>query len=180
MREGDKDLRWVAGVPVATNPIIALDVALAALAVWFGGTVFIGLGQALIGDGLSRASLLAALALAGYLALGLLAVFFAAGFAVLGNKYLALYRVDERGVYVETRRAAGLAKDLFHVKPFPAELASPKNGAARLVSWTEIHTVQAVPAMRALILKNRNGGTVAKLYCPTDALYEQALAAVRP
>lgn len=174
MPETSKKLRWFAGVPVATNPIIVLDVVLAVVVVWLGASIFIGLGQHFIGDGLTFASLLASIVLAGYLALGILAVFFVVGFFILGNKYVALYRIDDRGVYIETMR--GTKGGLRHAKPFPVAPASHPKSSSRLIAWGDISSTQAVSGMRVVMLKNEKGGTIAKVYCPTEKMYADAIA----
>ncbi|MDL2210698.1 hypothetical protein LJC26_07845 [Desulfovibrio sp. OttesenSCG-928-O18] len=178
MVDETKGLRWYVGVPVVTNPIIALDVVLAALIVWLGASIFIGLGQQFIGEGLTFASFLASLVLAGYLAGGILAVFVLVGFAALGNKYVALYRIDERGVYVETMRGRGVKGGLFHTKPFPVGPVTRAKSAARLIPWADIAAIQPVPAMRTILLKNARGGTITKIYCPDEKVYADATTAI--
>ena len=178
MQDEAKGLRWYVGVPVVTNPIIALDIVLAALVVWLGASIFIALGQQFIGDGLTFASFLASLVLAGYLAAGILTVYVLVGFFALGNKYVALYRMDDRGVYVETMRGRGLRGDYFHAKPFPVGPVERSKSASRLIPWTDIASIQPIPGMRIIILKNARGGTITKVYCPNEKIYTDATTAI--
>jgi len=178
MQDDSKGLRWYVGVPVVTNPVIALDIVLAAIIVWLGAAIFIALGQQFIGSGLTFASFMGSLALAGYLAAGILAVFVLAGFFALGNKYVALCRIDDRGVYVETMRGRGVRGGYFHTKPFPVGPVERSKSASRLIPWTDIASIQPIPGMRTIILKNARGGTITKIYCPNERIYEDATAAV--
>lgn len=175
--DSEKQLRWFVGIPVVTNPIIALDVSLASVIVWMGATIVIAAGQQFIGSGLTYPALMAAVMYAAYLAGAIIAVFFIAGLFVLRNKYAALYRIDNKGVYVETMRATGVKNGLFNTRPFPIGPIHRHKSTPRTFLWKDITGYQPIDSMRALILKGKRG-TLTKLYCPDEKTFQAALAAL--
>lgn len=175
-------LRWFVGIPIVTNPMMSLDVLTAAILVFGGALIFIVAGQHIIGDGISRAALLASAAYAAYLAIAVIIVFLVMGLVILNNRYTALYRIDHRGVYCETMRGgkpAGKGGGFLAFKPFPVEPMSPAKSGPRLLDWEDIHGMQSVDSMRAILLKGRKGGTAMKVYCPDEKTFLEAQAAVR-
>lgn len=175
--DSEKQLRWFVGVPVVTNPIIALDVSLASVIVWMGATIVIAAAQQFIGSGLTYPSLMAAVMYAAYLAGAIIAVFFIAGLFVLQNRYAALYRIDTKGVYVETMRATGIKGEFFKTRPFPIGPIERHKSTPRTFLWKDITGYQPIESMRALILKGKRG-TLTKLYCPDEKTYQAAVAAL--
>ncbi|CAK7020823.1 MAG: hypothetical protein DELT_02416 [Desulfovibrio sp.] len=175
--ENSTQLRWFVGVPVVTNPIIALDVSIACIVVWMGATVVIAAAQHFVGSGLTYPALMAAVMYAAYLAGGMIAVFFIAGLFVLKNKYAALYRIDTKGVYVETMRATGVKSGLLHTRPFPIGPIQRYKSTDRVFLWKDITAYQPIDGMRALILKGKRG-TLTKIYCPDEKTYQAAVTAL--
>lgn len=181
-KEDAKTLRWFTGVPIVTNPLMSMDVLSAAVLVFGGALVFIAAGQQFIGDGLTRPALMASAAYAAYIAGAMLAMFLFMGFFVLGNRYAALYRIDHRGVYCETMRggkAAGKGGGYLAFKPFPVEPMSPAKSGSKLLAWGDIHGMQPIASIRAILLKGPKGGTVMKIYCPDETIYQAAVAAIQ-
>lgn len=181
-KEDSGTLRWFTGVPIVTNPLMALDVLSAAILVFGGALVFIAAGQQFIGDGLTYPALLASAAYAGYLAAAVLAAFLFMGFFVLSNRYAALYRIDYRGVYCETMRggkALGKGGGYLAFKPFPVEPMSPSKSGSKLLVWGDIHGLQPIASMRVILLKGPKGGTIMKIYCPDETVYQAAVAAIQ-
>lgn len=177
MEENNSQLRWFVGIPVVTNPIIVLDVSLAVVVVWLGTTVVVAAGQQFIGSGLTHASLMAAVMYAAYLAGAIIAVFLIAGIFALRNKYAALYRIDARGVYVETMRANEIKGEWFHTAPFPIGPIHRLKSTPRVFAWQDITGYQEVDSVRAITLKGKRG-TLTKIFCPDDDVYAAALRAL--
>lgn len=99
-----KPFSWYVGIPVCTNPVIAMDVFTVALTLWGGGTLFVVLGQATMGNGVTPQATKAACYIGLYLALATLAAYLFVGGFLCGNCYAALYRIDAHGVYCEYLR----------------------------------------------------------------------------
>lgn len=177
MTDTEKQLRWFVGVPVVTNPIIVLDVSLASVIVWMGTTLVIAAGQQFIGSGLTYPALMAAAMYATYLAGAIIAVFVIAGLFVLRNKYAALYRIDDKGVYVETMRASGVTGGFFRTRPFPIGPIQRLKSTPRTFLWKDIAGCQEIYSVRTLALKGKRG-TLTKIYCPDEKTYQAARAAL--
>lgn len=170
-------LRWFTGVPIITNPLMAVDIIFFAVLVWICGTVFVAAGQFLIGDGLSHPALIASAAYAGYVAGAIVAVFLFVG-VLLGNKYAALYKMDARTAYCETMRGAvrGEKSAFFRRKPYPIDpLLSPTKSRAKTVAWADVRGILPIPSLRTVILKGNRGGTILKVYCPDDETFAAAV-----
>lgn len=177
----DASLRWFVGVPVVTNPFMILDILTLAVLAFGGAMIFITAGQELIGGGLSRSALMAAAAYAGYVGAAVIACFLGFGIALLGNRYAALFRLDDRGVYQEVMRGgrrAAPGSGPFACRPFALEPLVGSSRRPRLLPWADIRGAQGVPALRTILLRGKRGGTAMKVYCPDEHTYTTALAAI--
>lgn len=175
----DGKLHWSVGVPVATNPIIFKDILCLAAIVWAGGAVLAACVQLFAGNGLNGAALLMSLAYAGLLSLGVVALFLFAGLFLISNRYGVFYKMDDQIIYCETTRGElhGKAVGLLRWKPYPVDPLIPYKSSIKTVYWEDIQSVLPVPSFRAMILKGKYGGSM-RIYCPDDATFEAALAAV--
>lgn len=176
-----KPYSWHVGIPICSNPLIALDVLVAAAILWGGGMLFVMLGQATIGSGLTRAAIKAAFHIGMYLALAALVAYFFVGGFLLANRYAALYRIDGHGVYCEYMRGSIRAVERvflpwrgFAITP----LREPNRTVEKRFPWQEIRSLQLLEGMRVIVLKGKRG-TLTKLYCPDNAVFRHAVERLR-
>ena len=178
--EQGKTLGWYVGVPICTNPMFLLDMLLLVCALWVGGMLFIMLGQATIGGGLTRGSVFAAFFLGMYLAGIALAAFVFVGGFLFNNRYASLFRIDKRGIYCEHMRGEirALAKPRIPLGGYAVEpLRNPARTIEKRIAWNEIRSVQVLEKMRVLLLKGKRG-TLLRIYCPDAALLQKAQALI--
>ncbi len=178
----EKPLSWYVGVPICTNPMFVLDVLVAAGALWIGGMLFVMLGQATIGSGLTRPSIFAAFFLGMYLAGAALAAFVFVGGFLFGNRYASLYRIGEAGIFCEHMRGGRIrpiAKPFIPLAGYAVEpVRDPVRSIARRIHWPDVRSLQIVEKMRTILVKGKRG-TLLKIYCPDAALLAKAEAALR-
>lgn len=176
-----KPYSWFVGIPICTNPIIALDAMLVAAVLWGGGMLFIMLGQATIGDGLTRGAITAAFHISMYLALAALAAYLFVGLLLLSNRYAALYRIDAHGVYCEYMRGSirAVTRVFLPWRGFAVEpLREPSRTVEKRFGWNEIRSLQLMEGMRVIVLKGRRG-TLTKIYCPDQSVFRDAAERLR-
>ena len=171
------EIRWCAGVPVGTNPLILLDfltiLIIIALLCWG-----ILLAAQFYFDGhVEPVHLYGAAVIAFDLCL-LSTVFYAiVCFIVMRNSYAALYRLDEAGAHCDNLkcRPVSLDRKLFHICSYPVE---EPNGYDRSVekhvSWDEVANYVELRSLRVLLLKGRRG-TLMRIYCPSKECYSAVL-----
>lgn len=159
---------WYVGIPICTNPLMVLDVVTVALVLWGGGMLFVMLGQATIGGGLTKAGAAAAFYIGMYLAGAALAAFVFVGGVLFGNRYAALYRIDAHGVYLEYMRGGIRALDrvflpttAFAVEP----VRDPSRTVEKRIPWEAIRSLRIMEKPRVMVLRSKRG-TLAKIYCP--------------
>lgn len=170
-------LRWYVGVPLGTNPLILLDLAILLSIGWAVSWLALLALQAGFGGFLEVSHLREAAGTAGYLILIFLALFGAVCFLVMRNRYAALYRFDPGEAFCDNMRANPKALDgrLFHFRGWPIDPnVEPIRSTDRCVRWEDVTAVQPIDAMRVLLLRGRRG-VLMRVYCPDDAVYRQAL-----
>lgn len=179
-RGGREAVRWYAGVPIGTNPLILADVLKLLCALWCLVVPSVVLLQFLFAGSLSGAQAGAAVGLANRFVLLTGSVFFVAAFLFLQNRYVVLCRLDDEGAYCESmRRGWGAPAESLHwrsfgVKAFP----EPRTSTRKTVPWADVDALEPVSGMRTILLK-KGRATLLRLYCPDDALFEQALEFAR-
>ena len=92
-------LRWYAGVPIGTNPIVLFDVIKLSFLLWCLTFFSVGLLQIFIDGMFVREQIKGAIGLANHLVILVWAVFFAVAFLFLRNRYVVLCRLDGEGAY---------------------------------------------------------------------------------
>lgn len=176
-----KPYSWYVGIPICTNPLIILDVITVAAILWAGGMLFVMLGQATIGGGLTYDAVMASFFIGMYLALAALAAFVFVGGFLFGNRYAALYRIDAHGIYCEYMRgdihAIGrifLPGRGYAVSP----VRDPHKTVEKRIQWESIRSIGVMEKQRVLVIRGRRG-TLAKVYCPDAAVLQKAERMIR-
>ena len=173
-------MRWFCGVPVLANPIILIDLFTAVVIIWFVSVLLVVAAQALLGDGpLLGAHIAAACVWASYVSASMPLMYAVVCLLFFRRGYVILYRLEENGLFMETMRGSIQAGSVFSVRPFPVpDQASPARSVTKDVAWADVRSVRELRGMRALQLRGRFGA-LATVYCPDDAVYEQALEFIR-
>ena len=173
-------MRWFVGVPIGTNPFILRDFARTACILWVVVAALVAAAQLFVGGSLGGAQILGAASFAGYMVLCAAAAFALVAFLLFQNRYVALYRFFDDAVYCESMRARGFAlMEAAHAHPFPVEPPEGRGrSATKVVPWREVRGFVPMKSSRAIDLKGTRG-TLLRIYCPDDAVYEQALACVQ-
>ena len=170
-------LRWTAGVPVGTNPLILLDF-LTIEAVVFLLAWLILLAAQFYFDGFVHLSHVRGAAVIGLDLCLLCAVFYVVvAFVVLRNRYAAAYRFDENGARCENLRCfpRALGSAFLRFRPFAVEPPqSWSKSVEKQVSWADVSEAAELPSLRVLLLKGRRG-TLMRVYCPDAETYAAAL-----
>lgn len=176
-----KVLRWFVGVPIATNPLILLDVLLVLCIAWGLMAVILMALQLWFGGYLNRTHLTGAAWVSGYVTLIFAAVFAFAALLIQRNRYAALYRLEEGEAYCENLRVSPvpLGRSAFpRWRGYPIEdVSDPLRSVVKRVAWGDVHEVQSLEAMNVLLLRGRRG-VLMRVYCPDAGTLGQARAFV--
>lgn len=170
------NLRWFAGVPVGTNPLILKDFGAALILVWTGMTFFSVLLQSFFGEGINREQLLSLISYSNRLILLLCAAFAAVAFVFLRNRYVVLVQLDREGVFCESmRRGNGSFEESFHWRAFPVFSPPPcMKGAANQIPWQQVRNTIALPTFRVILIKPEAGSSM-RIYCPDGDVFDRAV-----
>ena len=180
LRERDT-LRWTAGVPVGTNPLILLDFFTIEAVVFLLSWLILLTAQFYF-DGFVRLSHVRGAAVIALDLCLLCAVFYiVVAFVVLHNRYAAVYRFDENSARCENLKcfpkAAGSA--FLRFRAFAVEPPqSWSKSVEKQISWGDVTGVTELASLRVLLLKGRRG-TLMRVYCPDDEIYAAALSFAR-
>lgn len=179
-RADRKSLRWYAGIPIGTNPLILMDIVTVLAILWGGTALTVTLLQIFFGDTLTGVHIQGAILFASYLALFVGSVFLAVSFLLFRNRYVALYRFDDNGAYCESmKRGFGPIGESLHWRPFPVKAVNaPGRTVKKSVPWGRIQRVEPLEDMGVILLK-AGRGTALRVYCPDSSIYEEALEFVR-
>ncbi len=174
-------LRWFVGVPIATNPLILLDVVSVLCIAWGLMAIVLLALQLWFGGYLDRTHLTGAAWVSGYVTLVFTAVFVFAALLIQRNRYAALYRLEEGEAYCENLRARPVPQDrtmAFRWRGYPVEdVRSPLRSVVKRVVWGDVRRVQALEAMNVLLLRGRRG-VLMRVYCPDAEHFGRARAFV--
>jgi hypothetical protein len=175
--ESSETLRWFAGVPIGTNPLILMDLGMVLAILWAGSFVFLIFLQLLFGKTLNRIQISAAVGFASFLALFIIGAFLVISFLIFQNRYVALFRFDSEGVFCESiRKGPGSFRESMHWRPFPIEpVLNAAKSVTRMVPWGRIHTLEPAAGLQVIFLKGTKK-TLMRIYCPDQNTFEQALA----
>lgn len=176
-----KRLRWYVGVPIATNPLILLDVVSVLCIAWGLMTVLLLVLQLWFGGYLDRTHLTGAAWVSGYVTLVFVSVFIFAALLIQKNRYAALYRLEEGEAYCENLRVrpvpSGPAACL-RWRGYPVEdVTNPLRSVVKRVAWGDVRGVQALEKVRVLLLRGRRG-VLMRVYCPDAETFGRARAFV--
>ncbi len=176
-------LRWFVGVPVGTNVFFLMDLAAFLVAAW--AVTFLSLLglQRFTGGYIAEGHLLAAFQMGLWMDGLFVIIFLIAAFPFLKNRYAAYYHLEEWGARCENLRCSPQALGgnwRLRFRPWAIEpVLDPARSAGRQVSWRDVRDLQALEAMRTVLLKGR-WGTIMRIYCPDEATFRQALDYCRP
>lgn len=170
-------LRWTAGVPIGTNPIILLDIAKLSLLLWCSVVLLVGLLQFFFAGTFSGGQIRTAMGLANRLVALTGAVFLIVAFLCLHNRYIVLCRLDDEGAYCESFRGGwGPLSESLHWRSFSINRPlDTRKSVRRAVPWTCLNEVRPQRRTRTILLR-KGSSTVLRLYCPDERLFEQAVA----
>ena len=171
------ELRWSAGVPVGTNPLILLDF-FTIMAVVFLLAWLILLAAQFYFDGFVQMQHVRGAAVVALDLCLLCAVFYVVvAFVALRNRYAAVYRFDASGAHCDNLKCFPKAvKGAFlRFRAFPIEPPqSWSKSVDKHVPWGDVTEAAELASLRVLLLKGRRG-TLMRVYCPDDATYAAAL-----
>lgn len=172
---------WSAGVPIATNPVFlrnALSILVWTMVCLFG---VILATQAFFGSWPGLDQVRSALMIVFKAGSVVSAIYLAVVFALLGNRFMALFRVGENGVRCDTVRIrrGDWNSSMWASSPFTA----PDNydeirSTSRLVTWESVSGFKRLRKIRTIVL-TRGSWTVMRLFCPDEATYLNVLECVR-
>lgn len=172
----ERGLRWYAGVPIGTNPLILTDIGTILVLLWGAAMLSVTLLQLILGGSVEGSHVQGAAVFATYLILFVGGAFLVIAFVLLQNRYVVLYRFDDEKAYCESMKKGfrSMAESL-HWRPFPVEPPSgPTRSTAKSVLWRDVERVYPMADMRVILLR-RGRGTAMRVYCPDRAVYEKAL-----
>ena len=171
------EIRWYAGVPVGSNPLILLDfftiMVISAVLCW--GILL--LAQFYFDGHVALPHLYGAAVIAFDLCLLFSAFYVIVSFIVMRNGYVARYRLDMTGAHCENIkcRPKATVPGFFHFCCYPvAEPQTYSRCVEKHVSWADVSSFAELRSLRVLILKGRRG-TLMRIYCPDSQKYETVL-----
>lgn len=173
----EASLRWRAAVPIATNPFLLLEFFQFAFVGGLGILVTLCVGVWLMDGALSAADLRMALAVFGATMLALSAGFVALGLFCFGNRYFAVFQMDQTGIYYEGSRGRDETRGLFHfsTKPLPVcGQVQAKRTSGRHLPWSRVNRFENFPARRVIILR-RGFWHMLKLYTPDPETHARVI-----
>lgn len=175
-----RKLRWSALVPIATNPLILLDVFLVLFVAGAVAVSALTAAQWFFAGYVTLANIREAILLALLLDALFLLLFFAGVFLFLRNRYIAVYSIDDREIYCENIRPAGftgpVGSSVFMMRAAP--VSGPFNVAksnVRKIYWREVTRIVELSEIGVIILKGKRG-TLLRLYCPGEEIWSDVLS----
>lgn len=177
MNEKQHALQWEAGIPLVTNPFIWADLAKGLGISWI---VFIALATGILWDE-SWAERWPAWGVVTLCHLFVAALFATVCLFIFRNRFAARFTLTSKGALYESGRlaakaaTAGLAAGLLARNPGLAGaslLASTQNSL--MLPWREVKKCTRFPRRQVITLSN-GWRPVLRLYCPDQAIYQQAL-----
>ena len=170
-------LRWSAGVPVGTNPLILLDF-FTIMAVVFLLAWLILLAAQFYFDGFVQMQHVRGAAVVALDLCLLCTVFYVVvAFVALRNRYAAVYRFDANGAHCDNLKCfpRALQGAFLRFRAFPIEMPqSWSKSVDKHVPWGDVNEASELASLRVLLLKGRRG-TLMRVYCPDDETYAAAL-----
>lgn len=169
-------MRWFAGIPVLTNPLILRDVLVLTALAWAGTVAAIVAFQWFFGGSVRPEHFLGAAIYASYLAAMIVGLFVLIGIAFIG-KFGALYKLDEDGLYVEQFRGTLERTGTGSGIGYPVRLVGQTHkSSVRVIGWEKIAGCRLLENRNVVLLLGSRG-ILTKLYCP-DRETAQAAAKV--
>ena len=172
--EDGVSLRWQAAVPLATNPILLLEVIQLAL---IGAAVVLAVlcvGVRLMSEALTLEDVLTSLWMACLVFLAVLAGFVAVATFFFGNKYFAVYHADSSGIYYEGSRGQdGRSGFFFYMRTMPViSVVKIAGTSGRYLPWEKADRFQDIPSMRVIVIR-RGFWHLLRLYTPDAITHKQ-------
>lgn len=173
-------MRWFAGVPIASNPLLLRDLGLTLLLLGLGSAVFVTLAQFFMGVSPGKSMFQVTATLAGYVAAFIIAAFAIGSLLLFGNRFVTLYRLQYDGIYCESMRGAVFPlADFLHWRPFQVSpTLNSGRSVIKFVLWDEVRSIKPYESLRTILLQGR-GGTIMRIYCPDENVYNEALDFIR-
>ena len=169
-------LRWFVGVPVGTNPLILLDVGIMIAIAWMVSFVVLFGLQRAFGGSVGWPQIRDILTVSSYLSLVFLTIFLVGSFALLRNRYGALYVMDREETFCQNMQGSLRALDglSIHWRGFPIEpMSDPTRSVERRCPWKDVRSVQCLDGPLAILLRGKRG-VLMRVYCPDRGTYEDA------
>jgi len=173
-------MRWFVGVPIASNPLLLRDLGLALFFLGLGSAVFVTLAQLFMGVSPGKAMFQVTATLAGYVMAFIIAAFAIGSLLLFGNRFVALYRLQYDGIYCESMRGAMFPlADFLQWRPFPVSpTLNSGRSVIKFVLWEDVRSIKPYDSLRTILLRGRRG-TIMRIYCPDETLYNETLDYIR-
>ncbi len=173
-------MRWFAGVPITSNPLLLKDLGLTLFFLGLGSAVFVTLAQFFMGVSPGMAMFQVTATLAGYVMAFIIAAFALGALLLFGNRFVSLYRLQHDGIYCESMRGSMFPlADFLHWRPFPVSpTLNSGRSVIKFVLWNEVRSIKPHDILRTIQLRGRRG-TIMRIYCPDETLYDETLDYIR-
>jgi len=173
----EEGLRWRVAVPVGTNPLILTEFlqlsCVSCLIILLSCT----LGLYLTEGGVFPEDIAVLLRFAVIFFAVVFALFLLLAFVLLKNRYYAVYRLDQSGIYYELIRGCDEsgASALRRMRPYPVQgIIKASRTYSRHLIWEKVTSFQNIHSMRAVVLR-RKIWHMLKLYSPDEAAHAALL-----
>jgi hypothetical protein len=177
-KEEAETLRWEAVVPIGTNPFMLLELFQFALMGAGVSAVSLGFGVWAGEGGITMGDVVGALQISGMILAGVIAGFIVMAVVFFGNRYFAVYRIEEDGVYYESSRGSDGSGAWFtlRARPYPVtgDIKADRT-CSRHLPWEKADRFQEIASMRVIMLR-RGRRHLLRLYMPDAATHERVTA----
>lgn len=169
-------LRWAVGVPLGSNPLIILDFLSILVIVWLISWMALLIAQFYFDGFVHLQHLKGAAVLASDLSALLTIFYLGVCFLMLRNRYAAVYRFDENGIFCDNLKTfpRALKWKPLHFRCYP--IKDPDESGKKVskhISWHEIVKAPKLAELRVIFLKGKRG-TLLRIYCPTEEIMNEA------
>lgn len=169
--------RWFVGIPLATNPLILLDVFSVLILAWGVMTVLLLGLQFVLGGYVDIRHPVEAISISGYVTAVFFLIFVLVAFVIQRNRYAALYRFEKDEVYCENLRAYPRPLEssvLPRWKGYAIEdVRDPIRSIAKCVKWADVRSVVSLEHLNVFLLKGKRS-VLMRVYCPDKPRFEKA------
>lgn len=173
-------LRWRVAVPLVSNPFLLMDFTL--FAVCGAGLVLFTLltGVWFTEGRLTVEDLRASAVFTAWIFAAIILAFVVLGLLCFRNRYFALFRFDNEGIYSEGCRGTDQRNDFFCPFTRPCPVWEPLHSAhvtSRHLPWYKVKSFVDIPSMRVIHLK-RGCWHMLRLYTPDAVTHAKVVASL--